>query len=434
MSISKKNPLARLSDNQLIQNLDSLVQKEQETTLDILRHLIEMDRRSLYLARGYASLFEYGTRHLGYSESAAMRRIKTARCMRDFPGVFGMLSRNELNLTTASMLAEVLSEENERGLLHEARHKSTRQVDKIIARYNPGSVIRDRVRPVYIKTLADAPARVDQSASGRIEGEDPIKAFVAVENDDASINHSDQKFTASAGGRTFTTFTETNPQREVLEEKFKLEFAVNAAFMKKLEEVKALLSTKYPRGVSFERLFEAMLDEFLEKHSPQRKMQRRKSRGANQKGHPESSPAIGKTKRTREKDLQKLTSPGVNIQREINELKKSNCDGRHHSRHIPAAIRDRVFARDGRQCTFVGTNGIRCGSTWDLQIDHIKPFARGGSHAMQNLRLLCAKHNMHEAKRVYGKEVIERRMHAPNRVYGREFMELRRDKQNPIRE
>jgi hypothetical protein len=79
-----QNPLSRLSDSQLIRRLDQLVQKERKTTLEIIRHIIEFDRRQLYLGLGHSSLFDYCTLQLGYSGSSAQRRIKTARCMRSF--------------------------------------------------------------------------------------------------------------------------------------------------------------------------------------------------------------------------------------------------------------------------------------------------------------------------------------------------------------
>ena len=75
---------------------------------------------------------------------------------------------------------------------------------------------------------------------------------------------------------------------------------------------------------------------------------------------------------------------------------------REPSRHIPAAIKDKVYERDGGRCTFVGKNGLRCDATHDLQIDHIKPFGRGGGHRLDNLRLLCGKHNRLEAEQAYG--------------------------------
>jgi 5-methylcytosine-specific restriction endonuclease McrA len=78
------------------------------------------------------------------------------------------------------------------------------------------------------------------------------------------------------------------------------------------------------------------------------------------------------------------------------------------TRNIPTSVRDKVFARDGRKCTFVGENGKRCDSTWNLEIDHIVPFARGGDNSSGNLRLLCAKHNLMEAERVYGKDFMKK--------------------------
>ncbi|HER44507.1 MAG TPA: HNH endonuclease, partial [Candidatus Eisenbacteria bacterium] len=80
------------------------------------------------------------------------------------------------------------------------------------------------------------------------------------------------------------------------------------------------------------------------------------------------------------------------------------------SRRIPPAVRDYVYARDGGRCTFKGTNGTRCNSTWDLEIDHIVPFARGGDNSPGNLRLLCRKHNMHQATRAFSGEFMKRRI------------------------
>ncbi|MCK4236334.1 MAG: HNH endonuclease, partial [Candidatus Krumholzibacteria bacterium] len=51
---------------------------------------------------------------------------------------------------------------------------------------------------------------------------------------------------------------------------------------------------------------------------------------------------------------------------------------------------------------------VRCGSRWNLQIDHIVPYSKGGDNSAGNLRLLCAKHNRHEAERVYGEKFMER--------------------------
>ena len=71
------------------------------------------------------------------------------------------------------------------------------------------------------------------------------------------------------------------------------------------------------------------------------------------------------------------------------------------TRHIPIATRDQVMLRDKQRCTFRSRSGHKCNSTHNLQIDHIKPFALGGSNDPQNLRVLCAAHNRHMARMIF---------------------------------
>jgi hypothetical protein len=62
-------------------------------------------------------------------------------------------------------------------------------------------------------------------------------------------------------------------------------------------------------------------------------------------------------------------------------------------RHIPAAIKREVWARDGARCTYVSASGHRCEATGDLEFDHIKPVSKAGESKAENLRLLCRAHN-----------------------------------------
>src|SRR5881296_3910702 len=70
------------------------------------------------------------------------------------------------------------------------------------------------------------------------------------------------------------------------------------------------------------------------------------------------------------------------------------------SRHIPAEVKRAVWLRDLGRCTFVGTNNRRCMSRGFLEFDHIVPFAVGGEATVENLRLLCKKHN-HRVAELY---------------------------------
>jgi hypothetical protein len=73
------------------------------------------------------------------------------------------------------------------------------------------------------------------------------------------------------------------------------------------------------------------------------------------------------------------------------------------SRHIPAAVKRDVWARDGGQCAFVGHNG-RCTETGFLEFHHVKPYADGGETSVENLELRCRPHNAYEAKKYFGAE------------------------------
>ena len=78
-------------------------------------------------------------------------------------------------------------------------------------------------------------------------------------------------------------------------------------------------------------------------------------------------------------------------------------------RYIPAAVKLAVWKRDEGHCTFVGTNGERCGSQHRLEYDHILPVARGGQSTADNLRLRCRPHNQLEAELVYGTDFMRQK-------------------------
>src|SRR5205814_1659711 len=89
------------------------------------------------------------------------------------------------------------------------------------------------------------------------------------------------------------------------------------------------------------------------------------------------------------------------------DSRRRECKNTQRSRDIPDAVRDQVFVRDGGQCTYVAADGRRCQCGTDVEIDHIKPFAAGGTHELTNLRLLCSAHNRLAAERTLGKHAMQ---------------------------
>ena len=90
---------------------------------------------------------------------------------------------------------------------------------------------------------------------------------------------------------------------------------------------------------------------------------------------------------------------------------KSRAGGRTSEavgRYVPVTVRSEVWRRDEARCTFVGTSGHRCGSTHQIELRHIRPFARGGESTVSNLSLLCSRHNRFLADQDYGAEHMAR--------------------------
>ena len=123
-----------LSDEALIEAVKLATHRERKETARLIGLLTEFDARRLYLKEGCSSLFAYCTQVLHLSEHAAYGRIETARVARRFPIVLELLAEGALTLTTVTLLAPLLTPENHSEALREARYKSKRQVECLVAR------------------------------------------------------------------------------------------------------------------------------------------------------------------------------------------------------------------------------------------------------------------------------------------------------------
>jgi hypothetical protein len=71
------------------------------------------------------------------------------------------------------------------------------------------------------------------------------------------------------------------------------------------------------------------------------------------------------------------------------------------------ATRRAVLERDGLRCSWRSADGVRCEARAWLELDHIRPRARGGSSCASNGRLLCRAHNHLAAEQEFGRQHIE---------------------------
>jgi hypothetical protein len=147
-------PLNELSDAQLLDEVRRLATCERAATAQLIRSLMELDARRLYLAEGFSSLFTYCTQALGLSEHAAYGRIEAARAARRFPAILDLLEEGAITLTTVTLVAAHLSPENQNLVLAEVRHKSKREVEQLVARLRPLPDIAPSVRKLPVPKLS----------------------------------------------------------------------------------------------------------------------------------------------------------------------------------------------------------------------------------------------------------------------------------------
>jgi hypothetical protein len=382
-------------------------------------HLIEVERRRLHLGLGYPSMFEYCTGHLGYSNSAAGRRVQAARCIRDYPEVCGLLEKNELNLITVALVASILTGSNAKELISQIRGKTQREVEALVAAYRPPVSMRDRAKPVCVavaEPVAAGPVNCGQHCPITPTGGSEISPNAAAGTVAAdSVGGPPQASSDVQALRSATINPSdghpSSPTR--LERKFQVQFLASDRFMKKFERVGALLSNKNGKP-SYEFVLEAALDEFLKDHDPENRKQRREERREKAQARTRSGERAAKRIVRSPAAWVNYGAGGGQVDGPLFRRRAGDppptrvpADGG-SARHIPAAVRDAVFARDKGRCTFVGSTGRRCDATHNLQVDHIMPYVRGGTNTLDNLRLLCERHNKHEAERILGANTINR--------------------------
>lgn len=134
----------QINDNDLIQKLKSLVQSERGLLAEVLRHLREVEKRQLYLQRGYSSMFAFCTEALSYSEAEAHIRIQAMRLMTAVPMVEEKLESGELSLSVAARAQACFRKtatptSNKVTIVTSLLGKSTRQAERELATYFPES-------------------------------------------------------------------------------------------------------------------------------------------------------------------------------------------------------------------------------------------------------------------------------------------------------
>ena len=424
--------VSALSDRRLLQQLKHLTAVEHQIEIVVIDHLRELERRRLYLPLGCSSLFDYATRELGYSEAAAWRRIKAMRLCGEVEGARERMRDGSLTLNSAALLQNAFDRQERK---QAGGGRGAQAGVRLAAAPNGSAQTEERAEEPQAAPVLDSSARqalVEQAAGKSTRQVEKLLSGV------------DPELTAPA-----------DRMRPLGAGRWELKVSIDDDCRRRLEQLKGLLSHVDPH-LTLGQLLGRVVQEAVERHDPARPPRGRRtgSRGGAAKTSAPKEPA---GQDSSEAAAQRNAIPGgvttSTAKEHASSPKDTDCESarttvakrrgattrpsapkdaigtdgvaaepaqrkaapaggatspakasaaavssrsRVHGRVIPAAVKRQVWERDQGCCSYVDRgSGRRCGSRHLLQIDHIVPFALGGSAETGNLRLLCAAHHRH---------------------------------------
>jgi 5-methylcytosine-specific restriction endonuclease McrA len=227
-----------LSDSALVGRVVQIRRQERSLLIELLRCLIELDRRRAVLAMGFSSLFSFCVEHLGCSKAAAFRRTTAARLLARFPLVADYLVDGRLNLTTLVELRDVLEEGRLIQILDKAAGRTEDQVKELVAALRPQPAPADLLRRLPTP-------RNDSGGSG------PAPS--------ATLSPAAAAWPPAVAAPSPRPLTNPPPRLQpIAPERHVLRVTVGAKFVSDLEEVRAALSHQLPSASLEEVLHECM--------------------------------------------------------------------------------------------------------------------------------------------------------------------------------
>ena len=173
--------------------------------------------------------------------------------------------------------------------------------------------------------------------------------------------------------------------RVISADETEIRFTAGRELMEKIEHLKNLLGHK-AETQCFAGLINELTDIAIRKLDPRAQAQK--------------SP---QTQAQKSKNKMESMSEPTQSDRSESSLPLVEVVNKKAARYVSVLTRRIVWERDGGQCTFVDAKiGQRCVCRHALELEHIRPFAKGGDSSAENLKLLCPAHNQYAAVQAYG--------------------------------
>lgn len=319
-------------DFKLLNDLHAAVSGERQLTLKVIDLLKKVDDRKLYLALGFGSLLEFCVQELKYSESAAYRRISAMRLVREMPELEEKIEMGRLSLAVVAQAATHM---------------------KCKEKLNQSKLAVAEKKEILLQ----------------VEGLSHREAEKVLLKDAPEVAQMKEKV------------------RQVSEELLELKVLLTAEMQRDLEDLRSVLSHAMPNASIRDLLAVALKDsvKLRAKNRPG------KSTGSSENSRTPTASAelIKSTPAPVAHDGESLVTKDQAALSKPRVIQKLNSSTRIQ---LPVAVKREVWRKSQGQCCY-HHQGRRCSSRFQLEIDHVIPLAKGGTNAIENLRLLCRQHN-----------------------------------------
>jgi hypothetical protein len=339
--------LKHLTDDELHSSNVAAASRERMTTIEVLWHLRENNRRMLYAKMGYRDLKEYCVKELKYSEGSAWKRISAMNALVEVPEIKEKIESGSLNLTQLSMARTHFREvkataEEKKEILLNLENKSTRMTERILAESKPEDFVPKEV----------------------------VK------------------------------------EKAVKGNKLEVTLIIDEELQNELDEIQVLIGKPLSKLELLKIMAKEKLASLRKKNTPKT----RQTESLRKQDALKAKRLVSEELELRKFKTSTPQSPLVNKSHEdslaaFQERKAQSAGSRtaSKSRYISRFTLRKIKQRDQHRCQYRDPKTQRqCEAKFFLQNEHIIPFAKGGTSEITNLQQLCPAHNRLRAVEQYG--------------------------------